>query len=72
MNFSIITECLKPSLRNSTPCRVLRNSNVKLIRTPTNENFQCQDLKGVNLVTTSRLGLSSHCQHKFKHVFKMT
>ena len=62
---------LKASLRNLTLCSVLRNSNMKLIRTPANQNFQCRDLKGVRLVTASKLGFSHHSQHKFKHVFKM-
>ena len=42
-----------------------------LIRTPANKSFQCKDLNGFKLVTTSRLGLSHHCKHKFNHVFKM-
>ena len=69
MNFSTITECYKrdPSLRNSTRCSILRNSNLKLKRALANENFQCQDLKGVKLVATSRLGLSCLCDHNFKH-----
>ena len=73
MHFSIITKCYKHelSLRNSTHCSILRNGNLKLIRAPANEIFQCEDLKGVKLLTTSRLGLSHLCEHKFKHVSKM-
>ena len=60
MNISIITKCYKhePSLRNSTWCSILRNGNLKLIRAPANEIFQCHDLKGLTLVTTSKLGLN--------------
>ena len=33
--------------------------------------LQIHDLKGVKLVTTSRLGLSNLFEGKFKHVSKM-
>ena len=69
MNFSTITECYKrdSSLRNSTRSSILRNSNLKLKRALTNENFQWQDLKGVKLVATSRLGLRCFCNRNFEH-----
>ena len=41
------------------------------MRAPANEIFQSYDLKGVKLVTTSRLDLSHLCEHEFKHVSKM-
>ena len=45
---------------------------MKLIRALANEIFQCHNFKGVKLVTTSRLDLGHLCEHKFKHVSKMS
>ena len=48
----------------------LKNVNLKLIRTPAYEIFQCQDLKVAKLVTSLRLGLSYLCEHNFKGCFQ--
>ena len=69
MNFSIIKEWYKHD-RNSARGSITRNGNLKLIRAPANETSN-HDLKGVKLVTTSRLGLSNLFERKFKHVSKM-
>ena len=69
---STVTELnnLGKSIRNSESFSIFHKNVLKLIRTSPNRFFNCQNPKGIKLLTMLRLGLSHLCDHKFKHSFQ--
>ena len=61
---------LDPTLRNSKSFIVFKNSILKFIRHSPSNFFNCNNYKGIRLITRLRLGMSHLREHKFKHNFQ--
>ena len=61
---------LDPTLRNSKSFVVFKNSILKFIRPSPSNVFNCNNYKGIRLITWLRLGMSHLREHKFKHNFQ--
>ena len=61
---------LDPTLRNSKSFVVFKNSILKFIRPSPSIFFNCNNYKGIRLITRLRLGMSHLREHKFKHNFQ--
>ena len=60
---------LDPALRNSKKVVVFKNSIFKFIRPSPSNVFNCNNHKGITLITRLRVGMSNLREHKFKHNF---
>ena len=49
---------------------VLKNSILKLIRPSPNNIFNCDNHKGIRIITRLCVGMSYLCEHKFMHNFQ--
>ena len=61
---------LDPTLRNSKSFVVFKNSILKFIRPSPRNFFNCNNYKGIRLITLLRLGMNHLREHKFKHNFQ--
>ena len=60
------------NIRNSESLTSFKGNILKFIRHSENNVFVCSNLKGIQLLTRVRLGLSHLREHKFKHNFQDT
>ena len=60
---------LDPTLRNSKSFVDFKNSILKFIRPSPSNVFNCNNHKGIRLITRLRVGMSHLREHKFKHNF---
>ena len=69
---SAITEWnnLDPILRDSKSFVDFKNSILKFIRRSPSNVFNCNNHKGIRLITRLRVGMSHLHEHKFKHNFQ--
>ena len=61
---------LDPILRNSKSFVVFKNSMLKFIRPSPSNVFDCNNYKGIRLITRLRVGMRHLREHKFKHNFQ--
>ena len=61
---------LDPTLRNSKSFVDFKNSILKFIRPSPSNVFNCNNYKGIRLITRLRVGMSHLREHKFKHNFQ--
>ena len=61
---------LDPTLWNSKRFAVFKNSILKFIRPSPSNVFNCNNYKGIRLITQLRVGMSHLREHKFKHNFQ--
>ena len=61
---------LNPTLRNSKSFVVFKNSILKFIRRSPSNFLNCNNYKGIRLITRLCLGMSHLREHKFKHNFQ--
>ena len=61
---------LDPTLPNSKSFVVFENSILKFIRPSPSNFFNCNNYKGIRLITCLRVGMSHLHEHKFKHNFQ--
>ena len=61
---------LDPNLRNATTYANFRKGILSFIRPKPNSVYNCNNPKGLKLITRLRLGLSHLREHKFKHNFQ--
>ena len=61
---------LDPILRNSKRFGDFKDRILKHIRPCPSSVFNCDNCKGIALITRLRVGLSHLCQHKFKYSFQ--
>ena len=62
---------LDPTLWNSTSFVVLKNSILKFIRPSPRNVFNCNNYKGIKLITWLRVGISHLREHKSKRNFQV-
>ena len=62
---------LDPTLRNSERFVDFKNSILKFIRPSPSNVFNCNNLKGIRLITRLHVGMSHTHEHKFKHNFHL-
>ena len=62
---------LDPTLWNSTSFVVLKNSILKFIRPSPRNVFNCNNYKGIRLITWLRVGISHLREHKSKRNFQV-
>ena len=60
------------NIRNLESLNIFKKMLLKFIRPSGSSVFNCHNLRGVKLLTKSRLGLSHFREHKFKHGFQDT
>ena len=60
------------NIRNLESLNIFKKMLLKFIRPSGSSVFTCHNLRGVKLLTKSRLGLSHFREHKFKHSFQDT
>ena len=58
--------------RNGESFSVIKNSIMKFIRPAPNSVFDCENHRGIKLITRLRAGLSHLCDQKFKVSFQGT
>ena len=61
---------LDPTPRNSKIFVDFKNSILKFIRPSPSNVFNCNNHKGIRLITRLRVGMSHLREHKFKHNFQ--
>ena len=61
---------LNPTLRNSKSFVDFKNSILKFIRPSPSIVFNCNNYKGIKLITRLLVGMSHLREHKFKHNFQ--
>ena len=61
---------LDPTLPNSKSFVDFKNSILKFIRSSSSNVFNCNNYKGIRLITWLRLGMSHLRERKFKHNFQ--
>ena len=61
---------LDPTLRNSKRFVDFKNSILEFIRASPSNVFNCNNHKGIKLITRLRVGMSHLREHKFKHNFQ--
>ena len=61
---------LDSTLWNSKSFVIFKNSILKFIRSSPSNVFNCNNYKGVRLITQLRVGMSHLREHKFKHNFQ--
>ena len=61
---------LDPNLRNAESFSVFKSNILKFIRPTPRSLFNCDNHKGIRLLTRLRLGLSHLREHKFRHNFQ--
>ena len=61
---------LDPTIRNSKSFVDFKNSSLKFIRPSPSNVFNCNNYKGIRLITRLRVGMSHLREHKFKHNFQ--
>ena len=60
---------LEPTLLISKSFIVFKNSILKFIRPSPSNFFNCDNRRGIRLITRLRIGMSHLCEHKFKYKF---
>ena len=60
---------LEPTLLISKSFIVFKNSILKFIRPSLSNFFNCDNRRGIRLITRLRIGMSHLCEHKFKYKF---
>ena len=63
---------LDPCLRKSEKFSVFKSNIFNFIRSSPNSVYDCQNPRGICLITRPRFGLSHLKEHKFKHGFQDT
>ena len=61
---------LDPTIRNSKSFVDFKNSFLKFIRPSPSNVFNCNNYKGIRLITRLRVGVRHLSEHKFKHNFQ--
>ena len=63
---------LDHNIRNVGSFSTFKNNSLKFIRPTPNIVFNCENHRGIKLITRVRVGLSHLREHKFKHSFQDT